>query len=191
MSLLSCAQNEKLGYKKLDLENFDFTKKIDDYFSKKRFLQKETYEIDYDSTNIATTYMTIGDSLSFIDKTYFNGISIMKNKQDKLMALNTFFKHNNIKPLKEFIASLNKKYGNPAIIKRKSLNSHYTSCYWQLSDRLIIVNSVYNTELYQNKNPVQDKVEFETELYIIQKDYQNEIIGKIHNGEWMNLDSPD
>jgi hypothetical protein len=193
LSLLSCAQNEKLGYKKLDLENFDFNKKIEDYFSEDKFLQKETYEIDYDSTNIVTTYMTIGDSLSVFDKTYFNGISIMKDKRDKLMALTTFFKHDNdIRPLKDFIASLNNKYGNPAIIKRKSLNSEYTSCYWQLEDRMIIVNSTYNTELYQKKdeNSLQDNVEFETELFIVKKESQNEIIGKIHNGEWMNLDSP-
>lgn len=109
------------------------------------------------------------------------------------MALKTFFKHDNdIKPLKNFIASLNNKYGNPSIIKRKSLNSEYTSCYWQLEDRMIIVNSAYNTELYQKKdeNSLQDNVEFETELFVVKKESQNEILGKIHNGEWMNLDLP-
>ena len=193
LSLLSCAQNEKLGYKKLDLESFDFNKKIEDYFSEDKFLQKDTYEIDYDSTNIVTTYMTLGDSLSFFDKTNFNGIIIMKNNQDKLIALKTVFSHkNDIQPLKKLINFLDNKYGKRTIVKRNGFNEDYTSCYWQLHDRLIVVNSAYNTELYQkkNENSLQDDVDFTTALFIVQKDYQNEIIGKIHRGEWMDLDLP-
>ncbi|KEY17722.1 hypothetical protein HY04_14845 [Kaistella antarctica] len=189
--VLSCAQNEKLGYKKLNLETFNFDKKMDDYFSKEKFLQKDTLELDYDSTKIVNTYMTFGDSLSFYGETFFNGIVIIQDENKQLMAIKTSFRHdNNIVPLTQFIGELTTKYGNPEIVNRKNIDSDYTSCYWQLSDRMIIVNSVFNSKLYYLKltNELKDKISLRTELFIVKKDFQEKLIGKTHRGEWMNLD---
>ena len=191
--VLSCAQNEKLGYKKLNLETFNFDKKMDDYFSKEKFLQKDTLELDYDSTKIVNTYMTFGDSLSFYGETFFNGIVIMQDENKQLMAIKTSFRHdNNIVPLTQFIRELTTKYGNPEIVNRKNIDSDYTSCYWQLSDRMIIVNSAFNSKLYYLKltNELKDKISLRTELFIVKKDFQEKLIGKTHRGEWMNLDLP-
>ena len=191
--VLSCAQNEKLGYKKLNLETFNFDKKMDDYFSKEKFLQKDTLELDYDSTKIVNTYMTFGDSLSFYGETFFNGIVIMQDENKQLMAIKTSFRHdNNIVPLTQFIGELTTKYGNPEIVNRKNIDSDYTSCYWQLSDRMIIVNSAFNSKLYYLKltNELKDKISLRTELFIVKKDFQEKLIGKTHRGEWMNLDLP-
>ena len=191
--VLSCAQNEKLGYKKLNLETFNFDKKMDDYFSKEKFLQKDTLELDYDSTKIVNTYMTFGDSLSFYGETFFNGIVIMQDENKQLMAIKTSFRHdNNIVPLTQFIMELTTKYGNPEIVNRKNIDSDYTSCYWQLSDRMIIVNSAFNSKLYYLKltNELKDKISLRTELFIVKKDFQEKLIGKTHRGEWMNLDLP-
>ena len=189
----SCAQNEKLGYNKLNLETFSFEKKMEDYFSEEKFIQKETLELDYDSTKIVNTYMTIGDSLSYYGKTFFNGIIIMQDKDNQLMAINTSFQHdNNIVPLTQLIDELTKKHGNPEITDRKSMDSHYTSCYWQLSDRMIIVNSAYNSKLYNLKlsNELKDNILLRTELFIVKKEFQEKLVGKTHSGAWMNLDLP-
>lgn len=192
-SIISCTQSDKLGHKKLDLETFDFSKKMDDYFANDKFLQKDTLELDYDSTKIVDTYMTLGDSLTYMGNNFFNGTIVMQNSEHELMALKTSFKHTNTPRLENLMVYLVKKYGTPQLVRRKSMDSEYTSCYWQLNDRMIIVNSSFDSPFYKanlNKD-LKNTGSYSTQLYIVNKAFQKELIGKTHGGEWMDLDDPE
>ena len=185
IGLCTCTQYPKLGEELLNLETVDFNKKIDDYYSKRHFLQKDTWELDYDSTNITTTYLTLGDSLSYFGEIYFNGIYMMKNKDEEFIALQTINISKDYNITYDFLDYLQEKYGTPIITERDWFGEYY-NYRWTLNDRIIIVNSIYDEQ--KDVLSFEEKLEpvCKIELYIINRRH-NEIIGKFHRGDWISL----
>jgi len=212
--VLSCNGQEKSGAKSLadgalQLENFDFNTKISTLLSEntksKEYsgyyqVKSEMIEVDTISDGefigsekpVRVEYrqrsFSNRDVLANFDDFEFNAINFVTNMDGKLMLINAVAGETNKDKTEDFVSKLNKKYGNSKKTKGEFVGQNFDIYTWQLKDRIIKYNLVFDDEKSTLKIGGDKNPHYKAYLFIIKKEFQNEIFGKVSSGDFVYLE---
>lgn len=203
--------------KAIELEHFNFDTKVSTFISdKNKYENYENYykiknliigadtivdgefigsekPIRIDYTRDITSY---NDVIARFGQYDFNAINFATTLKGNIMIFNGVASKISKKETEEFVELLNEKYG-----KSIQTKGHFTKPFdvytWQLKDRIIKYSVVTidgsNTlkiDLNKSKNALENQNKephIEAYLFIIKKDYQKEILGKLTGGDFVYL----
>ena len=212
--VLSCNGQEKSGGKSLSeaslqLENFDFNTKISTllpeetkskeyagyYKVKSEMIEVDTVSdgefigsekpvrIEYRQRSFSTR-----DVLTNFDDFEFNAINLVTNIDGKLMLINGVAGESDKGKMKDFVSKLNKKYGNSKKTKGEFAGQDFDIYNWQLKDRIIRYCVVFDDGKSTLTIGNEKKSHYQSYLYVVKKEFQNQIFGKVSSGDFVYLE---
>jgi len=137
------------------------------------------------------------DIIARFDEYDFNAINFATTLDGKIMIFNGVASKTSLKDTQKFVELLNEKYG-----KSTKTKGHFVKPFdvytWLLKDRIIkysvVANDDSNTmkiEVNELKNTIKNNKQeshIEAYIFIIKKEYQNELVGKITGGDFVYLE---
>ncbi|MDP9955401.1 hypothetical protein J2X97_001038 [Epilithonimonas hungarica] len=212
--VLSCDGQDKSGAKSLSeeslqLENFDFNTKISTllpketkskeyagyYKVKSEMIEVDTVadgefigsekpvRIEYRQRSFSTR-----DVLANFDDFEFNAINFVTNMDGKLMLINAVAGETDKGKTEDFVSNLNKKYGNSKNTKSEFVGQDFDIYTWQLKDRIIRYCMVFDDEKSTLKIGGEKNPHYQSYLYVIKKEFQNQIFGNVSSGDFVFLE---
>lgn len=212
--VLSCNGQGKssvksLSKESLQLENFDFDTKISTllpeetkskeyagyYKVKSEMIEVDTVSdgefigsekpvrIEYRQQSFSTS-----DVLANFDDFEFNAINLVTDMNGKLMLINGVAGETDKGKTEGFVSKLNKIYGNSKKTKGEFAGQNFDIHTWPLKERIIRYCVVFDDEkstltIGGDKNP-----HYKSYLYVIKKEFQNQIFGKVSSGDFVYLE---
>ncbi len=212
--VLSCNGQKKSGAKSLSeaslqLENFDFNTKISTllpeetkskeyagyYKVKSEMIEVDTISdgefigsekpvrIEYRQQSFSTR-----DVLANFDDFEFNAINLVTNMDGKLMLINGVAGETDKGKMENFVSKLNKKYENSKKTKGEFVGQNFDIYTWHLKDRIIRYCVVFDDEKSTLKIGGDKNPHYQSYLYVIKKEFQNQIFGKVSSGDFVYLE---
>lgn len=209
--VFSCNGQDKSSLKSLSdgslqLENFDFKTRISTllpedtkskeyagyYQVKSEMLEVDTVSdgefigsekpvrIEYRQRSFSTR-----DIMANFDDFDFNAVNLVTSMDGKLMLVNAVAAETDKVKTEDFVSKLSKKYGNSKKTKGEFAEQNFDIYTWQLKDRIIrycvVLDDEKNTlKIAGGKNP-----HYQSYLYIVKKEFQNQIFGKVSSGDFV------
>lgn len=212
--VLSCNGQEKSGAKSLSeaslqLENFDFNTKLSTllpeetkskeyagyYKVKSEMIEVDTISdgefigsekpvrVEYRQRSFSTR-----DVLANFDDFEFNAINLVTDMNGKLMLINGVAGETDKGKTEDFVSKLNKKYGNSKKTKGEFVGQNFDIYTWHLKDRIIRYCVVFDDEKSTLKIGGDKNPHYQSYLYVIKKEFQNQIFGKVNSGDFVYLE---
>lgn len=212
--VLSCNGQEKsvpksLAEESLQLENFDFSTKLSTLLPEETKSKEYTgyYKIKSEMLEVDTISdgQFIGsekpvrieyrqrsfsnrDVIATFDDFEFNAINLVTSIDGKLMLINAVAGETDKGKTDHFVSTLNKKYGNSKKTKGEFAEQNFDIYTWKLKDRIIKYNVVFDDEKSTLKIGGEKNPHYQSYLYIIRNEFQNEIFGKVSSGDFVYLE---
>ncbi len=222
--MISCNGQEKrivtsIAEEPLQLENFDFNTKLSALLPEKT--KSKVYSGYYELKSELLKVDTISDGefigsekpvrieyrqqsfssqdiLAKFGNEEFNAVNLATTIDGKIMVLNALIDKTDLKQTKDFIETIDKKYGKSAKTKGEFSDKNYDIFTWQLKDRIIR----YTTVLDKEENTLKIEIDEENKkimngdknphykgyIFIIKKEYKSQIFGKVSSGDFVFLE---
>jgi hypothetical protein len=135
------------------------------------------------------------DILAKFGNEEFNAVNLATTIDGKIMLVNALIGKTDLKQTKTFIEKLDKKYEKSTKTKGEFSDKKYDIFTWQLKDRIMR----YTTVLDNEENVLKIEIDEENKkirnggknphykgyLFIIKKQYKNQIFGKLSSGDFV------
>lgn len=222
--IISCNGQENriatsIAEEPLQLENFDFNTKISTLLPEKTKskeyngyyeLKTEMLEVDTISDGefigsekpVRIEYrqrsFSSRDILAKFGSNEFNAVNLATTIDGKIMLVNALIGTTDLKQTKDFIETLDKKYGKSTKTKGEFSDTNFDIFTWQLKDRIIRFSlvldkeeSTLNIEANEDKKTIKigEKNEhYKGYIFVIPKKYKDQIFGKVSSGDFVFLE---